>query len=150
MHSKMGVTPPPWNVRDGRFFFVPRANKQNLPHTLCELPDARGLHVTRSVLEYILHGMHAILDPLCAATAPYDATHDWAPCTTAKALVVILLHVVILLCLARARANAPNVMKKSVTQLANEVLMQGPPEAVGSSTSVNRGEGATAGLVHRR
>ena len=94
--------------------------------------------------------MHAVLDPMCAATASYDATHDWAPCTTAKALVVILLHVVILLFLARARANAPHVMKKSVTQLANEVLMQGPPEAVGSSTSVKRSEGATAGLVHRR
>ena len=115
------------------------------------MTDDRGLHVTSTFIETFLHAMHAVLDPICAATAAHDAVYDWAPCTTAKTLIVILLHVIILLSLARARANAPHVMKKSVTQLANEVLMQGPQQAeVGRSTSVKRAEGATAGLVPRR
>ncbi len=116
---------------------------------------ARGFHVTSSIFESFLHGMHAMLDPICSATASWDTTYDWPPCTSAKTLVVILLHVVLLLCLQRARAKAPHVQKKSIIQQANEVLMQGPPPvadagAVGSSSSVRSSEGATAGLVHRR
>ena len=115
-------------------------------------PDThQGLHVTNSVFESFLHGLHALLDPVCAATAGYDESHGWAPCSTAKLLLVALFHVALFAFLQRQRARAPPVHRKSIIQQANEVFSpSGGSE--GSSSSIARSSSAqgAAGLVQRK
>jgi hypothetical protein len=108
-----------------------------------------GLHVTSGVFESFLHAMHALLEPLCAATAQHDAGNEWAPCSTAKLLVVVLFHLALFAGLHFLRSRAPPVPRKSVVQMANEVFMSSDAPASGSSTSVRSAE-SLPGLVQRR
>ena len=111
----------------------------------------RGLHVTNSIFGSFLHGMHALLDPLCSSTADVDATYDWAPCTTAKATVVVVLHLALFACMRYARARAPPVFRKTVVQQANEVFLSNSVGPAASSSAIRGPGGAAAsGLVQRR
>jgi hypothetical protein len=114
------------------------------------MAEQQGLHVaSSSAFHFFLRCMHAALDPVCSATADFDATHDWAPCTTAKMLAVGLLHLAFFACLHLAKARAPAVHRKSPVQQANEVLgLASSEEPAASSSSVQRSGGG--GLVHRR
>jgi hypothetical protein len=93
-----------------------------------------GFHVTNPYFAALLHGVHSVLDPVCAATAGYDAAHGWAPCTAAKLLLLVAAHLAAFALLRQLRSARPAPPKKSVIELANECL-QPAAQAAGASSA---------------
>ena len=106
-----------------------------------------GFHVTNPYFAALLRGVHSALDPVCAATSALDASHGWAPCSTAKLLLLVGAHVAVFLLLRHLKAARPPAPpRKSATQLASECLL--PAEAPAGVSSATRAPNAS-GLRHR-
>ena len=103
-----------------------------------------GFHVTNSPFAWLLHSVHGALSPLCEATAEFDAAHAWAPCSAAKLLVLVAVHVLGFLLLQRCKAGRPAVQKKTAVDLASECTQP----AAGASSSVRAPD--AAGLSQRK
>ena len=112
--------------------------------------DPAGFHVTNPYFAALLHAVHAVLDPLCAATVGFDEEHGWAPCSAAKLLVLVAVHVAVFMLLQFFKSRQPFVAKKSVIELANECLDAGPAAggASGSSSAVRAPD--QSGLQRRK
>ena len=94
-----------------------------------------GFHVANPYVAALLHGVHGVLDPACAATAGYDAAHGWAPCTTAKLLLLVAAHLAAFALLRHLKSARPAPPKKSVVELANECLQPAAAQAAGASSA---------------
>ena len=117
-------------------------------HIIMTTPDHNaGLHVSNSYFAALLHAVHYALDPVCAATASLDASHGWAPCSSAKLLFLVILHLAGFMLLQRLKSAQPPRAKKSVIDLANECML---PEAAASGAGSAVRAPDAAGLQRRK
>jgi hypothetical protein len=92
-----------------------------------------------------MHGVHHSLDPLCEATRDVDLNYGFGPCTSAKGLLLVALHVVLFLFLFRNRKERPLAYPKVTAQEQAGYVEQTKAEA--SSSAVRSGD--ASGLTQR-